>query len=78
MPGTALAERPRCPSNPDGHGYMELRDPPGGWTREQRWCGTWYDCRSCRSSTLYPSPELLAQHAAMLARLDHHSRRRQP
>jgi hypothetical protein len=53
---TALDTRPECKS----HGPMELRNPPGGWTREQQFCGTWYDCRNCHSSTLLSSPELQA------------------
>jgi hypothetical protein len=56
MTGRALARRPTCRF----HGTMELRDPPGGWTREQQWCGVWYDCADCLSSVLLPSPELLA------------------
>lgn len=62
MPGTALALRPVCPSDP-AHGFMELRDPPGGWTPEQRFCGIWYDCRKGPghyASVLYQSPELVA------------------
>jgi hypothetical protein len=56
---------PQCPN---GHGRMLLRDPPGGHTREQRWCGIWYDCppgppgHSCESSVLIPSAELLLAH----------------
>lgn len=63
MPGTALAQRPTCHQ----HGLMELRDPPGGWTREQQQCGVWYDCADprCHSSVLYPSCALLAQNAAL-------------
>jgi hypothetical protein len=36
---------------------MSLRP---GWTSEQRWCGTWYECTShrCGAVTLIPSPEL--------------------
>ena len=68
MPGTALAERPSCPASHE-HGYMELR-PLSRQTREQRWCGVWYDCSAarCHSSVLYPSPELRAQNAEQAAR----------
>jgi hypothetical protein len=41
---------------------MVLRNPPGGHTKEQEWCGTWYDCVRCHNSTLFPSPELRALH----------------
>lgn len=62
---TALDVLPQCPQ---GHGQMVLRDPPGGHTPEQRWCGTWYDCPPgqfhCRSSVLLPSPDLRAPYAA--------------
>jgi len=55
---TALAKRPECKS----HGPMVLRTDP---TTEAAWCGTWYDCRKgvtlCGSSTLLPSPALIAQ-----------------
>jgi hypothetical protein len=67
MSSTALAERPTCPATP-AHGYLALRDPPGGWTPEQRWCGTWYDCTRCTSGVLYPSRALREQLAAQAAR----------
>lgn len=58
------AELDRLPQCPNGHGQMVLRDPPGGHTREQQWCGVWYDCPPgqfrCCSSVLLPSPELRA------------------
>lgn len=52
---------PRCPV----HGQMRLR-PLAGQTREQRWCGTWYDCQGsrCSSAALILSSELAAQYAA--------------
>lgn len=52
------ALRPAC-SRP-GHGFMTYR--PGA-TREQRWCGTWYECSdyACGVSVLLPSPELIEQ-----------------
>ena len=52
-----MSDAPTCPI---GHGPMVLR-PIGQQTPEQRWCGTWWDCESCRSSVLIPSPELAAQ-----------------
>lgn len=66
MAGTALAERPTCTTH---GGYMVLR-PLSRQTREQRWCGVWYDCPEprCWSSVLYQSPELAAQNAEMTAR----------
>jgi len=41
------------------HGPMDLR-PTNVQTREQQWCGTWYDCGrlDCRTSYLLPSTEL--------------------
>jgi hypothetical protein len=44
---------------------MRLR-PLAGQTREQRWCGTWYDCQGsrCSSAALILSSELAAQYAA--------------
>lgn len=50
------ALRPTCPATAE-HGFMNYRP---GRTPEQRWCGIWYDCTSCRSSGLYQSPELIA------------------
>jgi hypothetical protein len=52
-----LVERPKCPS---GHGYLTLRNPPGGWTAEQEFCGIWYDCSGsgparCGTTVLVPS-----------------------
>jgi len=44
-------ELPRCPT----HGQMDLRQPG---TREQAWCGTWYECPRCTQSVLLTSPEL--------------------
>jgi hypothetical protein len=34
-----------------------------GYTKEQRWCGVWYDCAAfrCGRSALIPSAELRAQ-----------------
>lgn len=52
---------PTCPPQcPNGHGDMVLRNPEGQ-PEHVRWCGTWYDCTKCHSSTLLPSPELEAQ-----------------
>lgn len=60
---------PMCPTNP-AHGYMELR-PLTNQTKEQQWCGVWYDCREahCRSSVLYQSKELKAQLAEQMHRI---------
>jgi hypothetical protein len=66
------AERPKC------HlcgVYMELRDPPGGWTPEQRFCGIWYDHPPMRfgvpaghaATILYPSKELITQNKELMA-----------
>jgi hypothetical protein len=48
--------RPTCPSTAE-HGRMHLRNPLRQ-SKEQLWCGTWYDCQRCTSSTLFPSPSL--------------------
>lgn len=60
--GIALpSHNPECPQ---GHGPMVLREPPRGHTKEQQWCGVWFDCApsvpgmTCASSVLIPSPEL--------------------
>ena len=53
------AERPRCRR----HGiYMTLR-PASRQTKEQAFCGTWYDCPEphCTTSALLASPGLMAQ-----------------
>lgn len=52
--------RPWCPSSAE-HGRCVYRP---GRTREQVWCGTWYDCPDprCHSSVLFPSYELIRQH----------------
>lgn len=54
MSGAALAERPTCTAH---GGYMQLR-PLSRQTREQRWCGVWYDYSEprCWSSVLYEAP----------------------
>ncbi|MCC9309915.1 hypothetical protein LN042_23055 [Kitasatospora sp. RB6PN24] len=61
------------------HGPMRLR--PSGGTREQQYCGVWYDCRAnhCRRSVLIASPALLADLAqqAAAARPAHHPPREQ-
>jgi hypothetical protein len=50
---------------------LQLRDPPGGWTEAQRFCGTWWDHPPIPPSAglppghtvtaLDPSPQLRAQ-----------------
>jgi hypothetical protein len=54
---------PVCPNNQE-HGQMEPR-PSGRQTYEQRFCGEWWDCTQCSSSTLFPSNDLKAQLAGM-------------
>lgn len=68
QPGTALAERPKCTCGR----YLEIRT--GNLSKEQQWCGTWYDhpMGACDGlprigTVLYPSRELEAQNAAMAA-----------
>lgn len=51
---------PVCPKQP-AHGPMTPR-PVATQTAEQRWCGTWWDCETCRSAVLEPSPEVAASH----------------
>lgn len=65
---TLPMERPFCPSDPS-HGRCVYRP---GRTREQIWCGTWYDCptHGCHSGYLFPSYELLRQHFQMGATWD--------
>ena len=48
---------PRCPAHPDL--TMRLR-PLERQTKEQIWCGTWYDCTDpdCKCSVLFNSKEL--------------------
>lgn len=49
-------ELPKCPTNKE-HGYLHIR--PLAWqTKEQKWCGVWYDCDCCGSSVLFESTEL--------------------
>lgn len=51
---------PRCTFHPDSQ--MALR-PERRLTDEQKFCGVWYDCPSCTSSVLFPSPEVRAIYA---------------
>src|SRR5690348_13958061 len=69
QPVTALELRPTCPSNP-AHGYMALRQRPQ--TKEQQWCGVWYDCQQCHSSALYPSEALKSQNNEAFGRITRH------
>jgi|GEM_PF-3185135 len=48
---------PTCPAHPDK--TMTLR-PLKRQTKEQKWCGVWYDCTEpdCKCSALFPSKEL--------------------
>jgi len=60
---THVALRPTCDTCGE---RFELRNPPGGWTPEQKFCGTWYDhpeggCGQRLASVLYPSSVLLEQ-----------------
>lgn len=54
---TALMELPRCPTH---NTPMHYRPPR---SREQAFCGTWYDCDTpgCSCSVLLLSQELQAQ-----------------
>jgi hypothetical protein len=62
---SALAKRPQCQCG----AYMEIRQPYGGYTPEQKFCGVWYDHPAISSAlsfghtttVLYPSAELLEQ-----------------
>jgi hypothetical protein len=49
------------PPCPKGHGPMEHRRPH---TREQAWCGAWFDCpeHHCGTTILLRSRELQAQY----------------
>jgi len=51
-----LMELPKCPAHDT---QMEVR-PLNRQTKEQKWCGTWYDCTEpgCNCSILLTSPEL--------------------
>ena len=55
---TALMELPRCPVHNTPMEYRPAR------TREQSFCGTWYDCTTpgCMCSVLLPSAELAAMY----------------
>ena len=55
--GNSLVRMPDCVSEPE-HGQMVIR-PAEQQTREQKWCGVWYDCQRCHSSRLLPSGELM-------------------
>lgn len=66
MASTEL-EPPRCQLC---EARLTVRNPPGGHTPEQRFCGIWYDHPPYRhdelpfghtASVLFASPELLAQ-----------------
>ena len=64
MSGEELMELPRCPV----HGcQLEYRL---GETKEQRFCGTWYECPypSCTYTVLFPSEEL---HRVYIAAREH-------
>jgi hypothetical protein len=68
QPGTEVAERPKCNCGR----YLEIR--AGNISKEQSWCGTWYDhpIGACEGSprigtVLYPSRELEAQTAGQRA-----------
>jgi hypothetical protein len=66
---TELMTLPVCRNK--GHGQMAIRI--GHQTKEQRFCGTWYDCQhpGCRNSVLLPSKELRAQWASMRKEAEH-------
>lgn len=50
---TTLERLPVCPA----HGKTMVLRP--AQTKEQDFCGTWYDCPQCANSVLIPSKELL-------------------
>lgn len=59
-PDQLPAERPRCPQHGE---FMRLRP---AYTKEQEFCGTWYECghlspAPCKASVLLISPGLQAQ-----------------
>lgn len=70
MSGKELALRPSC--SVCGV-FLELRNPPGGYTPEQKFCGVWYDhppvslgqCSFGTASVLYVSGALKQQLAAV-------------
>lgn len=41
-----------------GHGQMILR-PLNRQSKEQKWCGAWYDCLYCGNSVCYPTIECM-------------------
>lgn len=55
-----LMKLPVCPANAE-HGQLHLRE--GKLTKEQEFCGTWYDCGEnyCKASVLLKSPALMQQ-----------------
>lgn len=68
---------PRC----EKHGPMTQR-PLARQTKEQAWCGVWYDCAfpeyRCGASFLFESHELRAQLAGQRARIATTKTRRTP
>jgi hypothetical protein len=50
------------------HKTPMIKRPDHKMTREQKWCGEWWDCtdESCHSSTLFMSAELIAANEALL------------
>jgi hypothetical protein len=41
------------------HGDTMILRPLSRQSKEQQWCGTWYDCQRCTGSVLLPSEELI-------------------
>ena len=70
-PGNSLARMPDCVSEPE-HGQMVIR-PAERQTREQKWCGIWYDCKKCHSSLLLPSRDLTLSLEAQKAKNNNRS-----
>ena len=48
---------PRCPT----HKRPMIERDEKLSSAEQRWCGRWWDCASCSTSTLQPSAVLASQ-----------------
>lgn len=54
MGGTVVMTIPECPS----HGIKLQLRPARRQTKEQAWCGTWYDCPRCGYAILLMSRAL--------------------
>ena len=54
---TALVST-RCPNTVCGRPMVQRCNNGRGATPEQAFCGVWWDCPYCRTTVLFPSPEL--------------------